>query len=181
MKLQKRMMLSLVVLLLSAIAASAANISSDYDHNTNFAKYKTYSWGKVKTADSLWDERVKDAVNRELGAKGWTLVPSGGEVTVTARDAIHNQEQLNTFYDQFGGFGGRRWGGGIGTGMATTTVDTYKVGTLVVDMFDAGSKNLIWRSAASDTLSNNSDKNIKNLDKNVHKMFQHFPPDSHHG
>jgi hypothetical protein len=39
---------------------------------------------------------------------------------------------LNTYYD---GFGGRRFGG---FGNATTTVEDYKVGTLVVDMFDAG-------------------------------------------
>jgi len=36
---------------------------------------------------------------------------------------------------------------------------------------------LIWRSAASDTLSGNPEKNTKKLDKEVHKMFQHFPPE----
>lgn len=111
---------------------------------------------------------MKDAVNRELAARRWTLVPSGGEVAVSARDAIHNQQTLNTFYD---GFGGRHFGG---LGMATTTVDNYKVGTLIVEMFDGSSKNMIWRGVASDTLSNNSD--IKNLDKNVRKMFGKFPP-----
>jgi len=45
-----------------------------------------------------------------------------------------------------------------------------------VDLFDAKSKKLLWRGSSSDTLSNNSDKNIKNLDKGVEKMFQHFPP-----
>jgi hypothetical protein len=44
-------------------------------------------------------------------------------------------------------------------------------------MFDGQSKNLIWRGAVSDTLSNNQDKNIKSLDKNVQKMFGHFPPE----
>jgi hypothetical protein len=46
----------------------------------------------------------------------------------------------------------------------------------VVDLFDGKTKKLIWRGSSSDTLSNNSEKNIKNLDKAVHKMFQHFPP-----
>jgi hypothetical protein len=52
------------------------------------------------------------------------------------------------------------------------------VGTVVVDLFDTKTKQLIWRGASSDTLSNNSDKNIKNLDKGVDKMFKHFPPGS---
>ena len=52
----------------------------------------------------------------------------------------------------------------------------YKVGTLVVDLFDAKTKQLIWRGNSSDTLSNNSNKNIQNLDKDVEKMFKKFPP-----
>jgi len=171
MKVQKRFALSLAGLLLAAVTAWAS-ISTDYSHNVNFAQYKTYTWGKIRTADGLWDERVKDAVASQLAAKGLTEVPSGGDVVIAARDAIHNQQELNTFYD---GFGGRRWGGGMG--MSTTTVDNYKVGTLIVEMFDGASKNLIWRGSASNTLSSNSDKNIKSLDKNVQKMFERFPPE----
>jgi len=52
------------------------------------------------------------------------------------------------------------------------------VGTLVVDLFDAKTKQLVWRGNSSDTLSNNSNKNIQNLDKDVAKMFKQFPPDS---
>jgi Domain of unknown function (DUF4136) len=173
MRVQNRLALSLAALLLTAVAACAASISTDYDHNASFGRYKTYSWGKIQTANGLWDQRVKDAVASQLAAKGYTEVPSGGDVVVAARDAIHNQQQLNTFYDGFGG--GRRFFGGFG--MATTTVDNYKVGTLIVELFDGSSKNLIWRGTASDTLSSNSGKNIKSLDKNVQKMFQRFPPE----
>ena len=172
MKLQKRFALSLAGLLLTAVAASAG-INTDYDHSANFAQYKTYSIGNIKTSNGLWDARVKSAIESQMAAKGLTEVPSGGDVVVTARDAIRNQEELNTFYDGFGG--GRRWGGGFGT--STTTVDTYKVGTLLVEMFDGTSKNLIWRATASNTLSSKPDKNIKTLDKNVQKMFEHFPPE----
>jgi hypothetical protein len=87
-----------------------------------------------------------------------------------------NQQTLDTFYNGFGG--GWRWGGGFGD--ATTTVDNYKVGTLVVDLFDTNTKTLIWRGSSSDTLSDKSDKNIKNLDKGVQKMFDHFPPSEKH-
>lgn len=113
---------------------------------------------------------MKQAVASQLAAKGLVQVASDGDVVVAARSAIHNQHELNTFYD---GFGGRRWGGGLG--MSTTTVDNYKAGTLIVEMFDGQSKNLIWRGSATNTLSSNADKNIKSLDKNVQKMFEHFP------
>jgi hypothetical protein len=47
---------------------------------------------------------------------------------------------------------------------------------LDVDLFDAKTKNLVWRGSATDTLSNNSDKNIKKLKSSVQKLFEHFPP-----
>ena len=85
--------------------------------------------------------------------------------------ATQNQQEYQTFYDVMGGW---RWGG-FGN-MATTTVQDYKVGTLVVDMYDARNKHLIWRGSASDTLSKDPEHNEKNLGKAVDKMFKKFPP-----
>ena len=162
-------------MLLTATASFAQQVKTDYDRDSDFAHYRTYSWEKVQTQDPLWVDRIKEAVNSALAAKGWKQVDSGGDVSVVAIETTQNQQTLNTFYDGFGGGWGWRRGGGFGD--ATTTVETYKVGTLVVDLFDAHNKTLLWRGSSSDTLSNKSDKNIKNLDKGVQKMFDHFPPD----
>jgi hypothetical protein len=175
MKLHKSIFVSIALLFCFTAAAFAQQVKTDYDHNANFGQYKTYSWENVQTKDQLLVNRIKDAVNAALTAKGWTLVPSGGDVSIVAMEITRNQQTLNTFYDGFGG--GWRWRGFGGFGDATTTTETYQVGTLVVDLFDAKTKTLIWRGASSDTLSNNADKNTKNLDKGVQKMFAHFPPE----
>jgi uncharacterized protein DUF4136 len=178
MKMQRVVFVLMGVMLLFADKASAQQVKTDYDRSANFGQYKTYSWERVKTKDALDVDRIKSAVNAALAAKGWTQVDSGGDVSIVAMEITRNQQTLNTFYDGFGGgWGWRRFGGG-GLGEATTTTDTYKVGTVVVDLFDTKTKQLIWRGASSDTLSNNSDKNIKNLDKGVEKMFKQFPPGS---
>ncbi len=178
MKAQKAVFVLMGVILLFAGKLSAGQVKTDYDRNANFGQYKTYSWEKVKTQNPLDADRIKSAVNASLGAKGWTMVDSGGDISVVAMEITKNQQTLNTFYDGFGGgWGWRRFGGG-GFGEATTTTETYKVGTLVVDLFDTKTKELVWRGNASDTLSNNSDKNIKNMDKDVEKMFKQFPPGS---
>ena len=174
MKFQSTIAATLGLILILAAISFAQGVKSDYDHSANFSQYKTFSWEKVQTKDPLLVDRIKDAVNSALSAKGWTLVPSGGDVEVFAIETTQNQQTLDTFYNGFGG--GRRWGGFGGFGDATTTVDTYKVGTLVVDLFDGKTEKLIWRSSSSDTLSDNPDKNTKNLGKGVNKMFQHFPP-----
>ena len=176
MKMQKVMLALVGLTLVFAGMASAQQVKTDYDRSANFALYKTYSWEHVETKDPLNVDRIKHAVNTVLAARGWTMVDSGADVAVVAMEITRDQQTLNTFYDGLGGgWGWRRFGGG-GFGEATTTTDTYKVGTVVVDLFDTKTKQLIWRGSASDTLSNNSDKNIKNLNESVDKMFKHFPP-----
>src|ERR1700686_431016 len=170
----RKVVLLLIAMVLFAGKASAQQVKTDYDRGANFAQYKTYSWEQVKTQDPLNVDRIKNAVNAALAAKGWTQVDSGGDVSVVAMEITRNQQTLNTFYDGFGG--GWRWRGFGGMGEATTTTETYRVGTLIVDLFASKTKTLLWRGSSTDTLSNNSEKNIKNLDKGVEKMFKQFPP-----
>jgi hypothetical protein len=178
MKVRRAIGVFLGMILLFAGKSPVAEVKTDYDRGANFAQYKTYSWEQVKTKDPLDVDRIKNAVNAALAAKGWTQVNSRGDVSIVAMEITRKKQSLNTFYDGFGGGWGWRGFGGGGFGEATTTTETYKVGSLVVDLFDTKTKQLLWRGSSSDTLSNNSNKNIKNMDKDVEKMFKDFPPDS---
>ena len=179
MNVKHRIMFSMATAILAATGA-LAEVRTDYDRTAEFSRYKTYSWGKVSTQDPLWGDRIKAAVASALTAKGWTEVESGGDVSIMAMEMTKDHQTLNTYYDNFGGGWGWRWGGGLGNdfGTSTTTEQTYEVGTLVVDLFDTNRKKLIWRGSASDTLSDKSNKNIKRLNADVHKMFEHFPPEA---
>ena len=170
----QRLLGSVAMTLIYVVSAFAQDVNTDYDRDTDFNKYKTYSWTKVQTDDALWVGRIKDAVNSVLTAKGWREVETGGDVAIIAMEMTKDHTTLSTYYDNFEGGWGWRWGGGFGD--ATTTEDTYKVGTLVVDMFDSKGKKLVWRGSLSEALSSKSDKNIKNLDRGAQKMFAHFPP-----
>jgi hypothetical protein len=163
---------NLFVLLALAAGALAQDVKTDYDHHANFSQYHTYYLEKIKTTDPLWQSRIQDDVDHELQSKGWQRVDSGGDVAITAVGSTHNQQEYQTFYN---GMGGWRWGG---FGETTTQVENYPVGSLVVDFYDAHSKQLIWRGVASDSLSDKPDKNEKKLEKLVDKMFNHFPPQS---
>jgi hypothetical protein len=170
----------MAIAILFATISLAQQVKTDYDRSADFSRYKTYSWENVHTRNPLWVDRIKSAVNSVLAEKGWTEVQSGGDVSIMALEMTKDHRTLNTYYDNFGGGWGWRWGGGFGDGFgtSTTTEDTYRVGTLVIDLFDTNTKKLIWRGSASDTLSDKSDKNIKNLDKGVQKLFDHFPPET---
>ena len=56
----------------------------------------------------------------------------------------------------------------------TTAVTVHK-GQLVVDVIDAAQKKLVWRGMATDNLSDNREKLVKQTNKAVEKMFQRYP------
>ena len=79
------------------------------------------------------------------------------------------------------GWGGWGWGGGwggpgFGTGIATTTTTDHETSNLVIDIFEGGSKKLLWRGLATENLSSNDDKNTKMVDGDINNMFKNFPP-----
>ena len=174
---KSRAWFSIAAVILSAGALFASEIKAGYDRNTDFGRYRTYSWEKVHIQDPLWADRIKTAVNSTLAAKGWANVESGGDVAIIAMEMRENHRTLDTYYGTFNGGWGWRWGGGFGDeGISTPTEETYQIGTLVVDLFDQMTKKLIWRGSVTDTLSMKSNKNVRNLDRNVLKLFDHFPP-----
>jgi len=173
------MKLSSIRLLIFVLAGSAvlltAKVITDFNHGTDFSRYRTYSWLKVEAGDPLWPDRIMTAVDTQLTEKGWSKVPADGDASVAAFGSSHTQPRLETFYDNFGG--GWFWRG-FGDGMAITNVENIAIGTLVVDIFDTPTKKLIWRGIVNDVLSDKPEKNEKKLEKGVEEMFKHFPPNS---
>ena len=62
--------------------------------------------------------------------------------------------------------------------MASATSSTIDVGSLVLDMYDPTTKQLVWTGTATKTInpSGNQQKNEKNLDKAMEKLLKKFPP-----
>jgi uncharacterized protein DUF4136 len=184
MKRYMQAVLMTIVLMGSSMTAFAGNVRTDYDHAANFSQYNTYTWGKVQTSNPFFANRIQQAIDKQLLAKGWQLMPTGGSVTVFATDNIHDQQQVQTMYDNMGGgwgrgwgWGGWGWGGpGFGTGIATTTTTNNNIGNLVIDLFEGSSKELLWRGLATENLSSNADKNTKMVDGDINNMFKNFPP-----
>lgn len=163
----------LVTAFVLASIAFAADVNTDYDKKADFTQYRTYSWIGVNASNSLWSDRIRNDVDQQLAAKGWSKVQSGGDAAVSAFGATKTEQRLNTFYDTFPGW---YWSGFGPT--ATTTVENVPVGTLIVDLFDARSKKLVWRGRATSTLSEKPEKNERKLEDAVEDMFKKFPPKS---
>jgi Domain of unknown function (DUF4136) len=171
-----RTLITASVLLLPALA-SAQDVKIDFDKAYNFSGPKTYAisigttWG-----NDLSQRRVLTEIDQEIASKGWKKVdPAQADIVVVLHGATQTKHNVNTFYSGMGGYG-YRYGGFGGTASAQTVVSEYAVGTVVVDMFDAKSKNLVFRGTAEDEISDNAEKNAKRLDKASTKLFKNFPP-----
>jgi hypothetical protein len=168
---------TLCVALAAASALSAQQVSTDWDHSADWSKYTSYYIQIQKPfGTQLNQERAIKAVDSALQSRGWKKIATldAAAAAVLVNGASQQEETATTMYTG-GGYAGWGYRGG-GMGMATTSTQTYTVGTIVVDIFDVMTKQLLFRGQASETLSSNSDKNIKALYKAMAKMFKEFPP-----
>jgi hypothetical protein len=183
MTLRQNLALAAAITLLPA-AALAQKVNTDFAPGTDFSKYRTYTVveGKSKPASPLAAAKIQAAIDTYVVQHGLQKAadPKAADVALIYNVATQQGATLNTFYDGWaGGPYGPGWRYGWGApmgGMATTTVTQYTQGSLIIDMFDIKAKTAIWRGTATDTLSDNPEKNTKKVNKAVEKMFKKYPP-----
>jgi hypothetical protein len=164
------------VLMIAAMALAAGGcagnmkVNTDYDRSANFAPLKTYSWKEgTPLPNPLMSQRVVAAVDKEMAAKGFSKVESGGDVTVTYHASADKELDVQSFNTG----GPYACYGGCST---STTVTHVTVGTIIVDLIDGKTDKLLWRGTASDTVSDNPSRNEQKINDGVHMMFANYPP-----
>ncbi len=163
----------LVVALVACTVSLAQDVRTNFMPGTDFSKYHTYKWIVIPGGvhpNQIVDAEIKQAVDAQLSSKGLTKTDSDtADIYVGYQVAVDQEKQWNGF----GMGGGLRWGG-----MATATSSTITNGSLVVDMYDVSQKQLVWSGTATQTLdsSGNQEKNMKNLNKAMGKLFKKYPP-----
>ena len=167
----------LTALILFGGVAVAQDVQFDYDRSANFSAYKTYQWvdyRRIDVGDQLLDQDIKRAVDEQLAGKGLRRVESGGDLYVGYDAAISQEKQ----FDAIGMGGPGWWGGWGGWGDGRVTSSTIDIGKLMIGLFDPTTKHLIWRGSAAKTLDikKDPDKNYRNLEKAMAKLFRNYPP-----
>lgn len=148
-------------------AVFAREISLDYDHAVDFSAYRTYLWTQgTPAANPNVDRAIVEAVDAQLKGKGFTKVEKEADFCVLYR-AVLREEATSTDYDY----------GKFKLENRNVVVQRYTVGTLVVDVVDAKSKNLLWRATATDAVGSDPTKTQEEVPGLVGLMFKGFPPE----
>jgi hypothetical protein len=186
--LKRALSLSVPLLVLWAATSFGQTVRYNFDKQTDFSAFKTYRWvvlaGGTKL-DDLKDKQIRAAVDAQLTAKG--LTKAAGEeadLYVTFQSAIDKEKEFSAYssgtdwgYGRGWGMGGW-YGGGMGGGWTTAQTTTIYVGQVAVDIYDAAQQGLVWRGVVSKTLDVKAkpEKQQKNLDKALTKLFENYPP-----
>ena len=184
----------LLVLLTVLIAgpAFAQKIYIDYDRDYDRSKNKTFAWADSDEAtlahtDPMLHSQIVITLAEYITEGGLTQVDSDPDLYFTYHGSAKEEITVNitslgygypvgwgsSSYGGYGGYYGHHYGG-VYTGYAgayTTTESVYRVGTLVVDVWDAKTETLVWRGIAGDiVITENRAKLDKKIDKALRKM-----------
>lgn len=194
----------ITALLFVATYACGQDVHYNYARGANFASYKTYQWVDVPSGrpslpgappmpgdvpnfangttdvrggavdDQLVDQQIKRAIDEQLAQKGLVRVDKDADLQVSYQAAVHHEIGIDL---QGTGLGGRfpgLWGDESVHGQTSA----IPIGTLVVNLYDIGKKQLIWRGDANKSIDLKKDpnKNYQNLQKAMAKLFKNYPP-----
>jgi len=180
---------ALVLAIVACSVTYAQDVRTNYMPGTDFSKYHTYAWvDEVQGVpavggrpDQILDAQVKQAIDSQMAAKGFSKVADGGkpDLLLGYQLMIDREKQINGFGDSWGGWGG--WGGPWGRnsfGSFSANTSTNYVGTFVIGMYDLAAKKLVWIGGAQHAIepSKKPEKNQERLNKGAQKLLKEFPP-----
>ena len=166
-------------------ACAGPTVRFDYDAKGNFAQYQTFDWyvvpreAKAGAANPLMDARIRRVVASELTAKGFRQ-----------QEPAKDPDFLVISYPSYQferGSGGRVGIGmgfgfghfmGLGVGVPVGGRSPVLVGSIVLEVKDFKSNQLVWRAVAEEALDNQAtpEEAEEDVSKAVKKMLAKFPP-----
>jgi hypothetical protein len=183
-------LLILAAALLSACASQ--RVGYDYDETVDFGQYQRWAWSPQaqepqSDADPLIDnpllrQRIEAAVARTLAAKGYEQTGSeSAQLTVAYAVSVEKKLSSGGVSTSFG-FGTYSGGSGVGVsiGGPGTRVREQKEGTLIIDIMDRNTGDLIWRGSSTRPIgtAKTPEESERIVNEAVTEILAKFPPGS---
>ena len=166
------------------LAGCATPIEVDYDTQRDFTRLHTYAWlnppAELRRQDpvlynSLTENRIRNAGDRILTARGLRRAdPAAADCLVTYHLNVEQRIESDHFGYGFG-YGWDHYGMMAGTG---NDIRQYEEETLMVDLLDAHSRELLWRGAITeprDRYLSPKEREARIL-RQMHEILAKYPP-----
>lgn len=157
-------LLTAAALCAALAACSGLEVRSQHEPNVDFASFTTYAWASAIAANDLEAEVidvVRPEVDRILASKGLSLVDRT-EATVVVEEHLI-VEQVTRANDPYYAF---------------DRYTTYERGTLLLDLIDPGSSEVVWRGSATSKLDEKADDESRGerVRDAIGRMLDRYPP-----
>jgi hypothetical protein len=166
--------LSLVVLV---AGCSSMRTSFDYDPTADFPQYATYAWmdrassgpaGSGAQPSDMTGKRVRMAMDDELARRGMTVDTTNPDLLIAYYVGVEEKVDVTDWgYRYYGGWYGR-----------DVDVYRYQMGSIVLDMVDASTSELVWRGVVTDYVS--EQKSPQERERQVREaaaaLLANYPP-----
>jgi hypothetical protein len=185
--------LSIVAILMTflAIGCSGLKVSQDYDKSTDFSRLNSFAWksdtqektGDIRVDNPLLDSRIREAVEQALVGSGFRQASEGTpdfyiDYKLSIRSRV-GSDGVNTSVGFGVGSGSRSSGsfGGIGISSGGG-VQEWDEGTLVIDITDKETQDLLWRGTATRRVARHAtpEETTESVNEMVAKTLAQFPP-----
>jgi hypothetical protein len=170
-----------LALLLPALPCAAqpkpvaqTEVKVDYDKTIDFAKYKVFGWVPFQepAATPANHIRVVNAVEAALVAKGLVKAEPGQ----TADVYVHVQGRIEKRRQSSSGPSDSTWSPTPNQQWKFSfDLKKVEVGTLVVELWDGKTKDIVWRSKG-EALIKSPDMLDKTIDDSAKRLLADYPP-----
>ncbi len=176
-----------IALLIFLAPCNAGSAKSDFDPDVDFLRYKTFVIvGGLDLEHSGWldepemHERFKNFVSGALETRGLLEVPAGSQATLAVRFWVARRQKEDVTVIDYGPsymWGGYPpyWNGAWGYSYQEYVVNSYAEGTLVVDLIDPNTKDLVWRTILKQKIEDRAKAYIE-AKQNLYKAMAALPP-----
>jgi len=178
----------LTLLAVTVFAAGCATTRApqsriDYDRSVDFTVYRTYGFPKETGTDrggysTLVTSYFKNAISTAMEARGYKYAEEKPDLLVNFY--MNTTERTETVRDPFaGGYGYYGYRRGLYTAWPLyddSRTQTYKVGTINVDIVDAEKKQLVWEGISEGRVTEESLSNPKvTVNAVVTELMRQYP------
>lgn len=160
-------------------------VHTDFDPAISFSSMEQFAWlepprveGASPFADNdLLRKRLRAAIELRLGARGYRLVETPEEADFLATYGVVLEDRIRDDGGLSIGFGGyRRYG--YGSVYSGRSIRNYQESTLIIDILDPATEELLWRGWGSGLLgTRDRDRNDRRLEEGIRQILKRFPPE----
>jgi len=167
-------------LLVGVTASVWAKVISDHDENVDFSAYSTFAWlSREGSADAELPEHLRIRLQRVteevLTAKGFEPSPAPPQTDLLLTYYLGLEKDLRIDWVVYGATSPWGYGSWGGYGYGYAQAREYAEGTLVLDIVDARSRQLVWTGRMEKTIRS-ADPPGDQVERTVKKLLADFPP-----